>query len=186
MRLRMLGAAAVTSLVLAGCTASSESATTATTDATTGSAERPAESSPPAQPGPFDFTAATAAGGTLEGESLKHRDVILWFWAPWCPTCLVEGQDYVADAIAQMPEGVELVGIAGRITDENEVGEFLDFTGTGDATHVLDEDGTLWADFGVALQPAFLFVNDDGTYEKGGAGLTTEDILAQAERLAES
>lgn len=110
--------------------------------------------------------------------------MILWFWAPWCPTCLVEGKDAVAPAIAQMPEGVELVGIAGRITDDDEVGDFLDFTGTGDATHVLDSDGAIWESFGVVLQPAFYFVNDDGTFEKGGSGLTTDDILAQAERLA--
>ena len=183
MRVRMMSAAALACLLVAGCAAATDGEHTSRTPGASASA---VETAGPAQDGPFDFTAATAAGGTLEGESLKYRDVILWFWAPWCPTCLVEGKDYVADAIAQMPEGVELVGVAGRITDDAEVGEFVDFTGTGEGTHVLDEDGSLWEGFGVVLQPAFLFVNDDGTFEKAAAGVTTEDILAQAERLAAS
>jgi len=180
-----LAAVAAGAVALAGCASADQPGTAveATDAASAPSASADATSH---ETGPFDFTAETVAGGTLEGESLKYRDVILWFWAPWCPTCLVEGKDYVADAIAQLPEGVELVGVAGRITSEEEVDEFLDFTGVGDATHVMDTDGSLWEAFGVALQPAFLFVNDDGTFERAGAGVTTEDILEQAERLASS
>ncbi|WP_297081426.1 redoxin family protein [uncultured Demequina sp.] len=177
-----LAATAAGALLLAGCASGDQSDSAAEAPASADASSEASESAP----GPFDFTAQTVAGGTLEGESLKHRDVILWFWAPWCPTCLVEGKDYVADAIAQLPEGVELVGVAGRITSDEEVEEFMDFTGVGDATHVMDTDGSLWEGFGVALQPAFLFVNDDGTFERAGAGVTTEDILEQAERLAAS
>ncbi|WP_144276256.1 redoxin domain-containing protein [Demequina sp. NBRC 110053] len=172
-----LAASVVGALALSGC---------ASADPVGQVEESATSTAPAARPGPFDFTAQTVAGDTLAGESLKHRDVILWFWAPWCPTCLVEGKDHVSAAMAQLPEGVELVGVAGRITDDTEVAQFLEFTGTGDATHVLDSDGAIWESFGVALQPAFYFVNDDGTFEKGGSGLTAEDILAQAERLASS
>ena len=183
-----IAAAAVAGLALAGCAATSEpeAAGTPTRSATTASAVEDAPTEAPARDNPFIFEANLVGGGTIDGETLMGEDVILWFWAPWCPTCLVEGKDAVAEAIAQMPEGVELVGIAGRITSDEEVDEFLDFTGVGDARHIADEDGALWEGFGVVLQPAFLFVNDDGTFEKGGAGLTTEDILDQADRLAAS
>lgn len=191
MRIRRTGLLATgiaATLALASCSSAEDPAeTTGTESASETSATAQADATePPAEPGPFDFTAETVAGGTLEGESLKYRDVILWFWAPWCPTCLVEGKDYVAPAIDQLPEGVELIGVAGRITDDAEVGEFLDYTGVEGATHVMDTDGSLWEGFGVVLQPAFLFVNDDGTFERAGAGVTTEDILEQAERLASS
>jgi thiol-disulfide isomerase/thioredoxin len=137
-------------------------------------------------PGPFDFTAQTLDGRTIEGESLKGKDVVLWFWAPWCPICLVEGKDQVAPALAEMPDGVEFIGIAGRSDDLAEMDEFLEWTGTGGVTHIVDIDGSIWEGFRVALQPAFYFVNQDGTYRRAGSGLTTSDLIAEFESLASS
>ena len=34
------------------------------------------------------------------------------------------------------------------------------------------------------LQPAFYFVNQDGTFRKAGSGLTTADLVAEFETLA--
>lgn len=127
--------------------------------------------------GPFDFEAQTLAGETLSGESLKGRDVILWFWAPWCPICLVEGKNEVAPALEELPDDVEFIGIAGRSDDIEEMEEFLDWTGTGSVTHIVDEDGSIWEGFGVAVQPAFYFVNQDGRAHRAGSGLDTQDIL---------
>ncbi|MFW7415384.1 redoxin domain-containing protein [Demequina sp. SO4-18] len=146
----------------------------------------PSPSEPAAPESPFAFEAETVAGGTLDGETLRGRDVILWFWAPWCPTCMVEGKEHVSEAIAELPEGVEMVGIAGRSDDVGAMEEFLEWTGTGDVTHVMDMDGAIWEAFGVLQQPAFVFVNDDGTGTRAGAGLKAEDILERAEELAGS
>jgi len=43
--------------------------------------------------------------------------------------------------------------------------------------HIVDESGDVWATYGVRTQPAFVFINDDGTSEThigalGEAGLT--------------
>lgn len=133
--------------------------------------------------GPFDFDARTLAGESIRGESLKGRDVVLWFWAPWCPICLVEGKEEVAPALAEWPDDVEFIGIAGRSDDLDEMEEFLEWTGTGSVTHIVDLDGSIWEGFGVALQPALYFVNQDGTARRAGSGLTTEDILAEVEAL---
>ncbi|PKQ27272.1 MAG: hypothetical protein CVT64_02245 [Actinobacteria bacterium HGW-Actinobacteria-4] len=142
--------------------------------------------SPSATPGPFDFTAPLVGGGELDGASLKGSDVVLWFWAPWCPTCLVEGRDHVSAVIEELPEGVELIGIAGLSDDQDAIEEFIEWTGTGGAQHVVDQDGSIWAGFGVLLQPAFYFVNDDGTFRRAGSGLTVADIQAEIEWLTES
>lgn len=62
-------------VLLAGCASSpgdvapSEPGTSATTSAEPES--------------PFAVEAATVAGGAVDGETLRGRDVILWFWAPW-------------------------------------------------------------------------------------------------------
>lgn len=136
--------------------------------------------------GPFDFTAETLDGGSLAGESLKGRDVVLWFWAPWCPICLVEGKEEVAPALAELPDDVEFIGIAGRSDDLDEMGEFVEWTGTGAVTHVVDADGSIWEAFGIAVQPAFYFVNQDGTARRAGSGLNTEDILAEVDILTNS
>ena len=165
-------------IVLSGCGTS----TTTVSNPTTSLAPPTTES----EPGPFDFTAQTLEGETIEGESLKHKDVVLWFWAPWCPICLVEGKDQVAPALAELPDGVQFVGIAGRSDDLASMEEFLDWTGTGGVTHIVDVDGSIWAGFGVLLQPAFYFVNQDGTFDKAGSGLTTADLIAEFETLTSS
>ena len=173
-----LGAAAL-AIVLAGC----GTPTATVSDPPTTS---PAAQATETEPGPFDFTAQTLEGETIEGESLKYHDVVLWFWAPWCPICLVEGKDQVAPALAELPDGVQFVGIAGRSDDLASMDEFVEWTGTGGVTHVVDLDGSIWEAFGVLLQPAFYFVNQDGTARKAGSGLTTADLLAEFETLISS
>ena len=136
-------------------------------------------------PGPFDFTAQTLDGRTIEGESLKGKDVVLWFWAPWCPTCLVEGKNQVAPALDELPDGVEFIGIAGRSDDLAAMDEFVEWTSTGGVEHIVDSDGSIWEGFGVLLQPAFYFVNQDGRARRAGSGLTTDDLRAEFEILTE-
>jgi thiol-disulfide isomerase/thioredoxin len=35
----------------------------------------------------LNFTARTVTGATFDGRRLSGKPVVLWFWAPWCPTC---------------------------------------------------------------------------------------------------
>ena len=45
--------------------------------------------------------------------------------------------------------------------------------------HVIDIDGVVWQHFGVVSQPAFSFINDDGTVETR-IGAMGEDGLREA------
>jgi len=56
--------------------------------------------------------------------------------------------------------------------------EFINKFGVGSFDHIADDDGTVWAEFGVTSQPAFAFINDDGTVK------TVVSRLGE-ERLAE-
>lgn len=49
--------------------------------------------------------------------------------------------------------------------------------------HVSDVDGDVWLEYGVAGQPAFAFINDDGTVEMHLGGLGLDGIRERAEAL---
>jgi hypothetical protein len=55
--------------------------------------------------------------------------------------------------------------------------EFIDRTGTGGFTHLIDEDGSLWEQFGADIRSSFLFVDDDGSVQRTGYGEMDEDRL---------
>ena len=63
---------------------------------------------------------------------------------------------------------------------------FVDRHGLRGFDHLVDEDGSLWERFGIINQPAWVFVDDDGTARTvagslDGAGLR-EELRALAER----
>lgn len=59
-------------------------------------------------------------------------------------------------------DDVEIIGLAGR-DSVDAMQAFVDRHGLGDLRHLVDEDGSLWAAFGVVSQPTWVFVDDDGT-----------------------
>jgi len=49
--------------------------------------------------------------------------------------------------------------------------------------HAVSEDGSLWARFGVAFQPAWVFVNDDGRSQVVPSAITEEDLRQALDQL---
>lgn len=133
---------------------------------------------------PLDFTAATLTGDAFEGASLAGKDSILWFWASWCPTCAAEAPG-VAEAAAQLPEGVTLYGVPGK-SDQAGMESFVSDFGLGNITEIVDADGSLWSNFGVPSQPAFALINDDGTITTVQGSLGLQGILDAANELVAS
>lgn len=64
----------------------------------------------------------------------------------------------------QYGDEVLFVGVAGR-SDEASVDNFIAETGVGGFTHAFDEDGSVWAEFGVVSQPSFAFIDAEGNTE---------------------
>lgn len=137
-------------------------------------------------PAQFDFTAASVVdGATVSGADLAGRDLVLWFWAPWCPTCRAEAPE-LAEAAARMPEGVEVVGVAGLSGDLAYMQDFIEMNGVDGFTHIADLDGTVWQGFGVTTQATTLFVDDSGEMSQVRGGLTADQIVTAARELASS
>ncbi len=134
-------------------------------------------------PDQLQFTTTTVAdGAAFDGASLAGQDAVIWVWASWCPTCQAEAPA-VAEASTRLPEGVELYGLAGKSEVADAQG-FIEQYDVADFPHLFDEDGTLWANFGVSYQPALVLIDDDGSIEVIPGATGADEIVAAAEELA--
>ena len=146
----------------------------------TGEAASSAESSP----GGITFDAAKLGGGTLRSSSFEGKDTVLWFWAPWCTICRGEAPNVTASA-AEFEGQVNVIGVAGR-GEVSAMEDFVSDTKTGSLTHVVDDSGAIWSSYGVAAQPSFAFINDDGTVEVFIGALGEEKLTQRMEELVAS
>jgi peroxiredoxin len=145
------------------------------------------EASSPAQPAASDgsgsgaqvpqvlnFSATTVDGKPFDAKTLAGKPTVLWFWAPWCPTCKGQAAE-TAKVAADNAGKVNVVGVAGL--DKNAaMRDFVADTGTGSFPHLSDEDGEVWKRFEVTQQSHYVILDQTGktVYEgvlPGGKGL---------------
>jgi thiol-disulfide isomerase/thioredoxin len=170
--IRRAAPVAVALVILTACTPTAPSApdlepTTAVESvAASPSIATPSRSAPPDTPSPtaakvpatLRFTSTTVDGRRFEGSSLAGKPVLLWFWAPWCPTC--RGQVSQVQKIASDHKGdISVVGV-GSLDDADAIRAFA--RGFTDVTHLADESGTVWKHFGVTQQSSFVLLDASG------------------------
>lgn len=127
----------------------------------------------------LDFTATTVTGDAFDGTTLAGRPTVLWFWAPWCPTC--RGQIPQVEAlVADHGGNINVIGIGSLDSAEAIAGFADDVAGL---THLEDVDGELWRRFGITEQSSFVVLDSDGTvsFEAGYGG--SDDLDAEVESL---
>jgi thiol-disulfide isomerase/thioredoxin len=123
----------------------------------------------------------TAVGGKpFDGASLAGKPVVLWFWAPWCPTCLMQAPG-VRAAVERSGGSVNVVGVAGLDTAA-AMPEFVQLAKVGSMTHVADEAGALWKQYGVTEQSYFVFLDATGAETFRGK-LNPDDIAPRVAQL---
>ncbi len=158
--LRVVGVAAVASIVLAACGGGNDAATpVSTTTAASADAAVPADEQAAA------FTQAFAAATPLNGVSfdastIAGSDAVVWFWAPWCTICRAEAPDAMQ--------------------------AFVDDTGTGSITHLADLDGDVWKAFGIYGQPAYAFIDDSGSVEIFIGGMGGDALADRIDQLLDA
>jgi len=196
--IRVAAILGVFAVVLAACGSDddqSDSSPAPATDPTADAAavEAPGPSSPTGEQTPqvaelaASLTEAFAASFTLadsatfDGASLVGRDAVVWFWAPWCTICRSEAPE-VAEVAERYASQVNLIGVPGR-GELDEIVDFVDDTGTRSLTHVPDLNGDIWSAFGVYGQPAFAFIDDDGSVEVFIGGLGGDALADRIDQL---
>ncbi len=160
---RRLLVTAALAVVLTACGAAPPAPSTAADDVASG-----------ASTDILDFSADTVSGDTFDGASLTGRPAVLWFWAPWCPTCRsqISGVSALADDYG---DDVGFVGVGSL--DEVSTLEGFAADVPADFPQLLDPDGDVWRHFGVVEQSTYVVLDAEGD-------VVSEGYLADAE-LAE-
>ena len=64
--------------------------------------------------------------------------------------------------------------------------DFISSTGVGGLRHVSDESGDIWRDYEITSQPAWVFINDDGTSTSVASTLGENGLTSEIETLLAS
>ena len=75
------------------------------------------------------------------------------------------------------------MGVAGRDSPD-AMADFVARHGLEGIDHLVDGDGSLWARFEVLAQPAWVFVDDDGTARRVQGSLDEDGLRAELQALA--
>lgn len=122
----------------------------------------------------FAFSGETLDGGSFDGAQLSGTPAVLWFWAPWCPTCRaqVSGVEAVA---AEYRDRVNVVGVGG-LFDAQGIRDFAQ--GVTGPIHLIDEGGDVWRHFGITAQSTYVILDAEGIVV--GDGYLDNDALTAA------
>ncbi len=99
-------------------------------------------------------------GAPFNAATLAGRPTVLWFWAPWCPTCAGEAPQ-VSRLAARYSGKVNVVGVAG-LDKLPAMREFVTRTKVSGFINLADESGTVWRRFGITAQATYVLLDASG------------------------
>lgn len=119
----------------------------------------------------LDFTGTTLAGKAFNGAALKGKSVVLWFWAPWCTTCLQEEPNVVALS-RHYARRVIVVGVSSLATIQmiDDIARQIP-----SIINLVDPKLGVWNHFGVQAQSTYLVL--DRNARVVGSGYLEDDQL---------
>ena len=123
------------------------------------------------------FTGEDIDGAPYDGEQLAGKPTVLWFWAPWCPTCRAQvgGVEALAEKYAGL---VNVVGVGGLA----DAADIVDFARQVEGpTQLIDVEGEIWRHFKVTAQSTYVVLDADGAVVSEGY----QDDDALADQVAE-
>ena len=106
----------------------------------------------------LDFTGTTVSGSPFDGSSLAGKPAVLWFWAPWCPTCRAQSVN-LSNLAGKYDGELAVVGVGGL--DSAEAIEEL-AARIPNMTHLVDDRGEVWQHFRVTAQSTYTVIDADG------------------------
>lgn len=127
----------------------------------------------------YRFTGTTLDGERFDGARLKGKPAVLWFWAPWCPTC--RAQSVTISRLAEQYDGkVEVIGVGGLDSASaiRDLAEQIPYV-----TNLVDDRGLVWRHFRVTAQSTYTVIGADGEITSEGY-LDDDELTAMVARLA--
>lgn len=124
-----------------------------------------------------DFAGLTLGGERVSLEALRGETVVLNFWASWCVPCVSEHPELLRAAQVYAPQGVVFLGVIYDDTPEGAQ-QFLRRYGSG-YDHLLDPEGRVSVDYGVAGVPETYVIAPDGTIRRKFVGPVSFPTLAE-------
>ncbi|MDC1436609.1 DsbE family thiol:disulfide interchange protein [Gammaproteobacteria bacterium] len=106
-------------------------------------------------------------------EDLTGGISIINFWATWCPPCHIE-HPYLVE-ISEREQGLSFIGVNYK-DDLNEARLFLEEKGSPFKKIIVDLDGSLGIDFGVAGAPETFIVDSFGMIRYRHVGVINHQI----------
>ncbi len=196
LRLPALAVVAITLLAACGSVASGEGSPDSAVEPVAAAASAPAapESPSAAAQGPVatDLPAVSPdslvpavdvvdvrTGDTVNLGSVVPSDkpVLLWAWAPHCPSCRAEAGGLEKFA-ASHQDRLTVVGI-GTQDDLDYARGFLEDTGVTTPLMLWDESFESWRTIGITAQPTWILVRGDGSFIDGWIGALPEDRILE-------
>jgi thiol-disulfide isomerase/thioredoxin len=185
---RHVAAAAVAVLALTGCSSSGDGDTappgsSASTPAASPAPIGPVAPDPAARLSPDSIVpdvqvveVGSGAPVSLPGAVASDKPVLLWAWAPHCPSCRAEAGGLERFAAAHT-ERLAVVGI-GTQDDLDYARAFVADTGVRTPRMLWDASFESWRQLGITAQPTWILVRGDGTFLGGWVGgLPEQQIL---------
>jgi thiol-disulfide isomerase/thioredoxin len=154
----LLGTLAVVTMLAAGCAGAT---TTSARDLKTKPAGPTKSGGPVVVPASLKFTGKTLDGRPFDAATLAGKPVILWFWAPWCATCMGQAPE-VHDIGSQYAGRVSVLGIAGLDQSVPAMKQFVTDGDVANVPHLDDKAGVLYRRFNITEQSTFVLINRKG------------------------
>ncbi len=108
----------------------------------------------------LSFTVTTLDGGTFDGKTLAGKPAVLWFWAPWCPTCAGQAP-HMREAATKYDGKVAVIGVAG-LDEVSNMHWFVTAFKVDNFPHLADAEGVVWKRFGITEQSIFAVLDANG------------------------
>ena len=86
----------------------------------------------------------------------------------------------------ELGDQVTFIGMPSRSDDIASMERFVEDNAVGDFEHLIDADSVIWSELGIFDQPAFAFVNDDGTVDVNVGSFEEEELAARVQALIDS
>jgi peroxiredoxin len=127
-----------------------------------------------------DWTEQTASGSKMSLSSLRGKAVYLNFFATWCTPCNEEAPYINALQKQYGPQGLQTIGVD-ELENAKKAKQFVDKYRLVYPT-VLDDDGTLAAQYRFFGLPTHVFISRSGVIEEIHPGEMSKAQIAAAIR----